>query len=189
MVNRDKFFSIIKASLFGSFNQAQVDGLNSIIEGCITRKVYDLRKVAYILATTYHETAKTMKPIPEYGKGKGYDYGKKLKMSRKPYDLPHLYYGRGYVQLTWYENYDNMGKILGVDLLNNPDLALDKEIAAFILIEGMNRGSFTGKKLDGYFNNTTTDWTSARKIVNGMDKADLIAGYAIKFYRALTEQN
>lgn len=139
------------------------------------------------MATVYHETAKTMDAIPEYGKGARFDYGKKLKMSRKPYTAPNqLYYGRGWVQLTWFENYDAMGKKLGIDLLNNPDLMLNDDISAKVTFIGMTLGMFTGKKLSDYFNANKTDWVNARRIINGTYKADLIAGYAKKFYTALT---
>lgn len=193
MVNKDKFFSSIRSSLFGKLSQKQVDGLNYILDSCEKACVKDMRWVAYMLATAYHETGYTMQPIEEYGKGKGRDYGKKLKMSRKPYTKPDkIYYGRGYVQITWYENYETMGKLLKIDLLNKPELALDPEIAAKIMIEGMTKGisgfgDFTGKKLEDYFNDNITDWINARRIINGTDKAVQIANYAKKFYEALTQ--
>jgi hypothetical protein len=132
-----------------------------------------------------------MQPIEEYGKGKSYRYGKKIKRSGIPYSLPDkLYYGRGYVQLTWYENYENMGRLLGVDLLNNPDLALQPVIACKIMFEGMTKGDssfgdFTGKSLENYFNDKKEDWVHARRIINGTDKAEMIAGYGQKFMAAL----
>jgi len=49
----------------------------------------------------------------------------------------------------------------------------------------MMRGLFTGKKLNDYFNANTCDWLNARRIINGTDHAELIAGYAQKFYNAL----
>lgn len=189
----DKFFyDKIRQSLFkGSIKQSQVDGINNILSCTAAAHITDARHIAYILATAYHETAHTMQPIEEYGKGKGYDYGKKLKRSRVPYLSPDkLYYGRGYVQLTWYENYQQMGKLLNVDLLNHPELALDMTIASEILIEGMTKGNshlgdFTGVSLETYFNDSKTDWVNARKIINGLDKAELIADYAKSFYDAL----
>ena len=139
-----------------------------------------------MLATAYHETARTMQPIDEYGKGRGKDYGKRLKMSRKPYsDTLPLYYGRGYVQLTWYENYEKAGKKVGVDLLNEPGLALSAPIAAKIMRDGMLEGWFTGKKLSDYVGLRTADYVGARRIINGTDKANLIAGYAVAFELAL----
>ena len=181
-IDRGIFFIQIR-SLFGRMSQSQVEGLNSLLDvvgGCL------INEAAYMLATAYHETAHTMQPIEEYGKGRGRDYGKRLKMSRKPYsDTLPIYYGRGYVQLTWYENYEKAGKKVGVDLLNEPGWALSAPIAAKIMREGMIEGWFTGKKLNDYVGLRTADYVSARRIINGMDKAQFIAGYAVVFELAL----
>ena len=181
-IDRGIFFAQIR-SLFGRMSQSQVEGLNSLLDavgGCL------INEAAYMLATAYHETAHTMQPIEEYGKGRRYDYGKRLKMSRKPYsDTLPLYYGRGYVQLTWYENYDKAGRLLKLDLLRQPELALQADVAAKIMREGMFDGWFTGKKLGEYIGLRTADYVSARRIINGMDKAQFIAGYAVVFELAL----
>ena len=181
-IDRRIFFAQIR-SLFGRMNQSQVEGLNSLLDavgGCL------INEAAYMLATAYHETAHTMQPIDEYGKGRGRDYGKRLKMSRKPYsDTLPIYYGRGYVQLTWYENYDKAGRLLKLDLLRQPELALQADVAAKIMREGMFDGWFTGKKLGEYIGLRTADYVSARRIINGMDKAQFIAGYAVVFELAL----
>jgi putative chitinase len=191
-LDRAFFFSEIKKQkLFTSLAQSQINGLNFILDGWEKSGYTDLRWLAYMLATTYHETARTMLPIAEYGKGRGRPYGKKLKMSRIAYTTPnHIYYGRGYVQLTWYENYEKMGKLLNVDLLNNPELAMDPKIAMQIMLEGMtlglsSRGDFTGKALEHYFNNTIEDWNNARKIINGNDKKVTIGNYGKKFMKGL----
>lgn len=191
-LNRKHFFDTVRSSLFrGKMTKDQVAGMESILLVWETEGLTDLRWLAYMLATVFHETAKTMQPIAEYGKGKGYRYGKKIKRSGIPYTQPDkIYYGRGYVQLTWYENYETMGRLLGVDLLNNPDLALDPVISAKILFEGMTKGDssfgdFTGKALENYFNDKKEDWVGARRIINGTDKAELIAGYGKKFMVAL----
>ena len=191
-IDRVFFFSQIKIEkLFSSLKQSQIDGLNFILDGWEKSTLTDMRWLAYMLATAYHETARTMLPIAEYGKGKSRPYGKKIKMSRNGYTTPdQFYYGRGYVQLTWYENYEKMGRVLKVDLLNNPEKAMDPDIAFKIMLEGMtlgitNRGDFTGRCLEQYFNHTQEDWRNARRIINGMDKADAIAGYGQKFHRSL----
>jgi putative chitinase len=62
------------------------------------------------------------------------------------------YYGRGLVQLTWYYNYKKMSSKVGVDLYNNPDLALELNYAIPIMFIGMKEGFFTGKKFADYFN-------------------------------------
>lgn len=186
-MNAAAFYNQVRHSLFnGKLTNGQVKGMQSLIDEFHNRSLSDRRWLSYILATVKHETANTMQPIEEYGKGKNYDYGKKLKMSREAYETPDkIYYGRGYCQLTWYENYKSMGDLLGIDLLNKPELALNPSVAAQIIYEGMIRGSFTGKKLGNYFNDLKEDWTNARKIINGLDKAEVIAIYAKRFYAAI----
>lgn len=193
MPGTKEFYDDVRPLFGGHFSQSQVDGIEAILTAIENAAITDERKTAYILATIFHECAKTMQPITEFGKGAGRDYGKKLKMGggpgkRIPYNTPdELYYGRGYVQLTWYENYENMGRLLHVDLLNNPELALEPTIAAAIMIKGMTGGLFTGRSLGEFITNDHTDWVNARKIINGLDHAELIAGYAQTFHKGLTE--
>ena len=200
MIDRKHFFDSVRASLFkGKISESQVQGMESILLVWETGGYADLRWLAYMLGTTFHETAKridgvftrTMQPVEEDGRGRGRRYGKKVKRSGVPYTAPEqIYFGRGYVQLTWYENYENMGRLLAVDLLNNPDLALQPVIACKIMFEGMTKGhssfgDFTGVSLENYFNDKKEDWIGARKIINGLDCAELIAGYAKLFYAAI----
>jgi hypothetical protein len=91
------------------------------------------------------------------------------------------FFGRGYVQLTHKENYAKAGKALGIDLVSDPSKAMIPEIAAAILVRGMMEGWFTGKKLADYPN----DFVESRRIVNGTDRAALIAGYAYQFLQAI----
>ena len=191
-MNRQTFISLITPALFsGRITQNQIDGLNFKRTAWEKSGLTDIRWLAYMLATSYHETAQTMQPIEEYGKGRGKPYGQKLRHDRKPYTFPDkLYYGRGDVQLTWYENYEAMGKLLGIPLLEQPELALKPDISAQIMIEGMtkgksNRGDFTGASLENYFSATKNDPVHARRIINGLDKANLIAGYHNKFLTAI----
>lgn len=186
MINRPAFYASIRASLFNTLKQSQVYGIDAVLNEWEAQGLTDLRWLAYMLATTYHETARTMQAIEEYGKGKGRAYGRKIKMDRTTYDKPdQLYYGRGLVQLTWYENYKHFGDLLNIDLLNKPSLALDLKTAIDIMFLGMKTGLFTGIGLPKYFNDTTEDYIGARKIINGKDKAELIAGYAHKFLAGL----
>lgn len=182
-MDKVKFYNCIRSTIFGKLLQSQVDSIEAILNECNNM---DERKIAYILGTVYHETNATMLSIEEYGKGKGRPYGKKIKHSGEPYEYPDkLYYGRGFPQLTWYENYEKFEEILDIPLLENPELALDTEISAKILVTGMEKGLFTGKKLSDYFNDKKTDWRNARRIINGLDKADTIARYAQNFYNCL----
>lgn len=187
-----KFLNNIEQSLFnGRLTHSQRSGIEFKLIAFKKYGVTDIRHQAYMLATSYHETAKTMQPIEEYGKGKGRPYGQKIMYNGKPYKFPDkIYYGRGDVQLTWYENYKLMGKLLNIPLLEQPELALNPEISARIMIEGMtkgrsNRGDFTGVSLETYFNSTKSDPINARRIINGLDQAQKIAGYYYKFLEAL----
>src|SRR5262245_37759605 len=183
-VHRKYFFDNIKYYLFKSFNQQQVDGLNVFLDWYDNdnpplpeRYHIDDRCLAYILATTYHETAATMQPISEYGS--------QSYLKSKPY---YPWYGRGYVQLTWEDNYKRQDEKLnlGGALTSNPDLALDPAVALKVIIFGMYDGDFTSKRLGDFFTDQLTDWYNARTIVNGHDRASDIAGYAELFVNAIT---
>lgn len=176
-----RFFDNAKYLFGGRYNQDTVDFLDAFIKEWNARGLTDLRYAAYMLATVIHETAGTMLPLEEYGKGRNRPYGKPDVITGK------VYFGRGYVQLTWKYNYEKAGKILGVDLVNNPEKAMDHEVALRILFDGMLNGWFTGKSLKDYFTTKATDWYNARKIINGLDKASKIESKAKKFYKALTE--
>lgn len=182
IINRANFFQVVRGGLFnGTLKQAQVNGMTAILDEW--EKNYansDDRFLAYMLATTFHETATTMQPIAEYGKGAGRPYGKPDAVTGK------VYYGRGFVQLTWKANYDKFAKLLKADLLNDPDLAMDLTNATKIMFIGMTKGMFTGKKLADYFAGDTEDWVNARRIINGTDRAQLIAGYGKVFYGAIS---
>lgn len=179
------FFQSVRASLFRPMAQGQVDGCNALLwasEGL------DKTWQAYLLATAYHETAQTMQPIVERG-GPSYlakydagtTLGKRLGNTVKGDGA--RFKGRGYVQITGRANYAKAGAALSVDLVGNPDLALDPEIAAKIAIRGMTEGWFTGKTFKDYL---PGDYVNARRIINGLDRAQLIAGYARHFEDALS---
>lgn len=183
IIYRKLFYDEIRQSLFnGSLTDSQVNCMESFINFYEYREDYKIhvKQLAYIFATIYHETAKTFLPIEEYGKGKNYDYGKPDSITGQ------TYYGRGYVQLTWKYNYEKASQKLGIDFVNNPSLVMKSNYAQQICIVGMLQGWFTGKKLSDYLTIDKTDFVGARKIINGIDKAQLIASYAEKFHKALT---
>lgn len=192
-------FDILRAK-FGKLSQSQVDAINFIVDAMDKDKSITYPQGAYILATVWHETATKMLPIEEYGRGRNRVYGTWYRNSKDQLycfkngskstaylfaEQPHLYFGRGYVQLTWYDNFQKASKKIGVDFLSNPDLVMQKDHAVRIMIEGMKQGWFTGRKLSDYIHQSKKDYVNARRIINGTDKANLIAGYADIFERAL----
>lgn len=65
-MDRAKFFAAVKTSVFGGkFTQAQVDGIDAILDACAAEGVTDGRHIAYILATPMIETGGTFVPIKE----------------------------------------------------------------------------------------------------------------------------
>ena len=168
---------IIKAF---KLDNEQIANLDLLLSEC-TLYGCSLNQTRYILATVYHECK--FRCIEEIGKGKGKPYGKKLKYQKLkgihvPYLKPDkLFYGRGFIQLTWFELYDKFSRVLGIDLLNNPELALYPKYASKIAVYGMMRGLFTGARLGKYINDTTEDVINARRTVNLLDKAHFIKSY------------
>lgn len=206
--DRDLYFDTVRDSLFsGALNQQQVDGQNDILtvwEWIPTRFpdiALDLRWLAYMLATTFHETSQEMWPIEEYGKGSGMDYG------IPDAETGQTYYGRGYVQLTWRDNYARATEELGLegaeDIEWHAQMALDPIIAAKTMFIGMYRGWFRAdddgrQTLERYFNDVADDPFEAREIING-DKnkvpswgdgsniGEIIAEYHQRFLEALEQ--
>jgi len=176
-----KFFDLYKAG-YGSLTQSKVEGIESVLNAIeADSEVMDVRWAAYMMATIKHECADTWKPIEEYGKGKGRPYGSPVTVTGsdgKKYT--NTYYGRGYVQLTWKDNYSKMSKALGMgdDLLINPHRALEPAIAYDIMSYGMRHGSFTGKKLADYIHDEICDYKNARRIINILDQWQKIKHYA-----------
>lgn len=167
-VDADLFVANVNLN-FGFLSQTQSEGFKFIIKKWNESGLKDLRWLAYMMAITWHETAKTVQPVTEYGSA-AYLRGKRY----------YPYIGRGYVQLTWDYNYRKYG------IENDMNKALDPEFAAYIMIDGMTKGIFTGRRLSDYFNDQTNDPMNARRIINGMDRANQIAEYHDKFLICLT---
>ena len=96
------------------------------------------------------------KPISTCSRSKNTAKGVGCLTERPDPTTGQVYYGRGFVQLTWARNYKTMADLLGVDFLNHPELALELDNATKIMFAGMTKGLFTGKSLGNYFNKTMT---------------------------------
>jgi predicted chitinase len=95
------------------------------------------------------------------------------------------YFGRGYVQLTWWSNYARASAQLGLglQLLLDPAQVLQPAIAYQLMAHGMRTGEgfANGRKFSNYFNGAKTDYVKARAMVNGSDHAADIAAIARQF--------
>lgn len=192
------FFDDLRRGLLGpTLTTDEVDGCNAILAAGAGLPV---TWVAYMLATAWHETASTMQPVNEYG-GPAYFFRRYDLGGANPAIARALgntqpgdgvkFHGRGYVQLTGRANYERAERELGVDLIKYPDMALQPAIAAAIMRRGMSEGWFTGRRLSHYLpmqpnpHPAAVDYVNARRIINGVDKAQHIAGYARQFEAAL----
>jgi predicted chitinase len=177
---------VTKTLFFGSLPAWQREPVMRIVEEGQRRNRMP-EEIAYVLATGYHETAR-WKYDEEIGKGRGRDYGEPIWLIR---GQRVTYHGRGDTQLTWLHNYAKMSVFLTlehgrpINLVSKPELATEPEYSSLIIWEGMIRGMFTGKNLADYIRPGSIDYRNARRIVNGTDKANRIAGYAKKFEEAL----
>lgn len=175
-MNRKVFFDFVRNLPFGGKISAdQFDGLDRILKYREARYPHwENRWLAYLLATVFHETARRMQPIEEMG-------GQSYLRSKKYYP----WYGRGLIQITWEENYKKYG-------ITDPKQALEWNTALRVAFDGMEKGKFSRDKsgpqtLARYFNSTKNDPEGARRIINGVDKKSLIAGYYKNFLDALEQ--
>jgi hypothetical protein len=175
------FFKSVRDA-FGALTQAQVDGFQVLLQEFGVAR-WPLSWCAYGLATSWHETAARMEPVKE-----AFWLSEDWRKTNLRY---YPWYGRGFCQLTWEANYkradDELG--LGGALIANPDKALDPVIAARIITVGMERGWFTKHKLADHLPMTGQAgfdaYSEARRIINGTDKASVIAKEAQQFEAAL----
>ncbi|NTE81626.1 hypothetical protein G6M12_08670 [Agrobacterium tumefaciens] len=203
-MQKDAFFNAVRGPLFGgSLSMPQVYGMEAILDRALAVRT-PLRHLAYMLATTFHETAKTMQPILETRNAKdksnpsietaiarldnAFKNGKLPWVSR-PYwrkdGQGKSWLGRGLVQLTHKQNYQRLGDMIGVDLVSDPDRAMEPGVAINIMFSGMTRGDFTGRPLSDYLDGPTPDYLNARRVINGTESARTVAGYAERFEQAL----
>lgn len=160
-------------------------------------------QLAYVLATGYLESGHSMKPIKETVQINHRDRNpsdaeviRRLDRAWARGQLPWVrrnywstgYFGRGYVQITWEDNYKKFSPIVGIDLVADPSKALEPEIAVKILLEGMSKGLYTGKKLSDYITLHKSDFVGARRIVNGTNKAREFAAVAKSYDAALKNE-
>jgi len=150
--------------------------IRTLLVACKKYGVTDKNQINYIIATVGWETNHTFKPVNEaYWLSEDW---RKKHLKYYPYE------GKGYVQITWKANYKKFGKLLGVNLVSEPDLALKPSVAMDILVLGFRDGLFTGHKISDFIGGGKADYVGARKCINGHDKDVIIASMARKIERA-----
>lgn len=184
-LNHKLFFDGFKEHFDSSLEPEQIKGIDFLLDSFAADPLWkDIRHIAYALATVYHETAGSMEPVEEgyylgrYGQARVKSFQKSLRY--------YPYFGRGYVQLTWKTNYQRAAREFGANLVNQPELALDPKTAFSVMTLGMFEGWFSkGNSLTAHIHGAICDYKGARRIINGTDKAALIAGYAQQFEKIL----
>jgi hypothetical protein len=205
-VDKTLFFNKYEIE-FGKISKEKVYNIDLILDALCRyykeeNRICDKFTLSYILATTKHETADTYEPINEYGGVTYYEemYDPVLGKNDKRKNLAKengntiqgdgvKYHGRGFVQLTWKDNYEKMKEKFKIDLINYPEKALDLELAIKIMVYGFEKGIFTGKKLSDYITELKQDYYNARRVINGVDKAETIKNYAIKIEKCIEFNN
>ncbi len=186
MIDKGAFFQSVRKGILGpTLTPGEVSGCEAILDAMAGAPV---AHCAYALATAFHETKRTMQPVREaYWLSEAW---RKANLRYWPW------YGRGYTQITWQTNYARAdaeaaaaGLIDPGNLLANPDLAMRLDMSAFIMRRGMVEGWFVpSRTLALYLPDrlgTPAQFTAARRIINGTDKAASIAAYAVDFQDAL----
>lgn len=206
MINRAVFYRELRKGLFQSLSRRQVAGMEVLLDVWEESYAddYPMSFLAASLGTTKLETAHTMQPIKEIG-GRKYFMGMYDKTGNRPKKAAELgntkvgdgatFSGKGFVQATGRGNSRKLGKLfkkyfnIDVDFEENPDKLLEPFYAAHALYLGCITGLYTGKGWGDYIKSspaTFNEFKSSRRVVNGTNKATMIAGYCVEFQKALT---
>lgn len=210
-INRKFFFDWVRAHLYKQgLDQDAVDGHSAILDHWEKHMANgDDRWLAYMLATAYHETGRRMQPVEENlnysakrllevfpnrfksaAEAASYAgdperianrvYANRIGNGNEQSGDGWRYRGRGLVQITGKANYDKFG------IAGKPDSALEPAGAITMLFEGMIKGRYTKYALKDFFSGAKEEWSEARRIINGFDRADDIASYARQYYSAIS---
>lgn len=133
-------------------------------------------QIAYILASAEHESD-SFNTLEEYSAGDQYEGRNDLGNTQS--GDGRRFKGRGYVQLTGRRNYTKYTEITGIALANLPIILMNwPALSVFVIVDGMTRGIYTGRRLEEFVNSSKEDFYNARQVVNGHDRAEKIADQA-----------
>ena len=158
--------------------QSQTNRENSAEAIIKAAKAQQLTKaqIAYILASAEHESD-SFNTLEEYSAGDQYEGRNDLGNTQS--GDGRRFKGRGYVQLTGRRNYTKYAEITGIALVNLPIILMNwPALSVFVIVDGMTRGIYTGRRLEEFVNNSKEDFYNARQVVNGHDRAEKIAAQA-----------
>jgi hypothetical protein len=189
-MNYQTFLAYARRAPFGNrLSPQQAEGLTKILDyWTLKYSGRDIRWLAYVLATVFHETGSKMQPIREANASTDKQAIARLEAAWKSGKLGQVrtpywrdgWFGRGLIQITHKENYQKFG------IVKSPEKALEWDTSLKILFDGMVRGMFAkNHTLERYFNLGAEDPRGARRIINGTDQAGLIADYYVNFLGAL----
>lgn len=189
-------------------NSSQLQGMRQLLDAWERLGDESPERLAFVLATARRESADRFQSIRE-APGCGTNescrelaiermLAKRAKANgvapRPNYALPakngQRYYGRGFSQITGEGNYRFAGGKLGLNLLDEPDLALRQDIAETLLIRGMLEGWFGNRRpLSKSIGATAQDFESARATINpNSPNKSVTAAYARDFLYCLQPQ-
>lgn len=217
-MNRSVFYGALRKSLYGgAIPVSAVTTLDGILDAAVESPA---PHVAYMMATAYHEVGSDLVPKRESltyttaariravwpsrfkTNAAAQPYVRQpKKLANKVYggrlgnrigtDDGWIYRGGGLPQTTGRDNFEKVGKLTGIDLVNRPEQIVEPRVAAAALVEAMEAGIYTGKKLRDY--KLPAQYYDARAIING-DKSRKegkstigknVAEYAVAFEAAL----
>lgn len=183
---RRNWRKVLEGAFARGITDEQLEGAEAIARAFDRRGDGDERKLAYIIGTAWHESR--LKPLREIRAKQGTEI---YQIQEKYWNTG--YYGRGFAQLTWRDNYAKMSKVVGIDLVAAPDAALDVAVAADIIVAGMMGGMFTGKALGQYINAQQADYYNARRtlgaiMVAGQDTATMVQGHTLAILNNLSSR-
>lgn len=146
-----------------------------ILAECKGQGITDPAQIAYILATSEHESkcGKFMRELwgnPPTAAQRKYEGRADLKNTQRGDGF--RYRGRGFVQVTGRGNYTTWKDILGLDIVGDPDIvAKDPKVAAKILVGGMRDGRFRPPhSLGKFIGEGEPNFFDAREMINGDKK-------------------
>lgn len=177
------FYDTARITLFGGkISTIQFQRVEALLSSAASFETVEAEHLAYVLATAHWETDR-FTAMEEYASGDAYEG--RADLGNVQLGDGKVFKGRGFPMLTGRNNYKWASGVAGIDLLANPERASDPLVSAPIILAGMLTGSFTGVGLGRYVNSDKVDFVNARRVVNGLDRAETIADIAQRYLAAI----